>query len=91
MDAVNECRHRNGYGPPIIKSAYSDSICVRTLEKDKYGTFVVKYYEKYYDIPESFRESHNLYCLEKNIKNEFISNSNFLYSFLNTLKISGKV
>jgi ribosomal protein S24E len=72
MDAVNECRHRNGYGPPIIKSAYSDSLCVRTLEKDKYGTFVVKNYEKYYDIPESFRESHNQYCLEKNINNEFI-------------------
>jgi len=69
MDAVNECRHINKYDPPIIKSAYSDNLRVRTLEKDKYGTFVVKNYEKYYDIPKSFRESHNLYCLEKNIKN----------------------
>ena len=81
MDAAGECSHINGYGPPITKSAYSDSFCVRTLEKDKYGAFVVEYYEKYYEIPESFRESHNQYYLEKNIKNKFISNSNFLYSF----------
>jgi hypothetical protein len=81
MDAARECSHTNGYGPPITKSAYSDSFCVRTLEKDKYGGFVVNYYKEYNDIPKSFRKSHNQYCLKNSIKNEFISNSNFLYSF----------
>lgn len=81
MDAAREVSNRNGYGPPISKSVYSDSFFVRTSEKDKYGAFVVKQYKEYNDIPELFRESHNQYCFKKVLRMNLLSNFNFFYSF----------